>query len=452
MRSGESNVVLGFLAWLLTAALAIYVWEVSVTVEGYLSSNPFARLQPTVLLTLLATWLAGGAYFLHQVFRQEKAQGELSKPLRTTLVVGILLTMTAFAWVKPVTARDPCYYVAYGRQVVTLKVNPYKTLLQDCATDPVISQVAPMWFNTPCLYGPLSVGVFSLGNLLSPKEEIMAICSSIRLLYVPMLALLGLMLCRAWGWSRWPVTLTLAVICNPIFLHLALNSAHPEAWLLFWLLATCLAMTSERPVVAALCFSAACSTKIVPIVLIPVYLCWWFRKGMSNAAKFLLTYAAVHGSLYMALGGADYPGVLRSPDGWNPLSVTGGPVIRTFLAFSFSETASSRLALVGFFIFGGAFCLWLLKTRSLPNAYAVTSVTLALLYFFRTTCTAWYTLWFWPFLWLAYRKERHAAIALFTWTASVYVARELGWTLMIWTFTFTYSYNLWLLWKERKPA
>ena len=453
MRSGESNVWLGFLAWILTAILAIYVIDTAVTSQDYISANLALLTQPQVFMTLFGIWVAGTAYFLQQLAAAEAAK-KTNRKLLITLAVGVFLVATAMAWIKPMTARDPTYYVAFGRQVAELKVNPYKTWLRECTTDPIIAQVPQMWFNTPCLYGPLMVAEFTLGNLLSPSEDLLTICSTLRLLYIPMVALFGLMLYRAWGWSRWPLTLTFAVLCNPIYLHLAVNSAHPEAWLVFFLLATCLSMMYDRPILAALCFSAACSTKIVPIVLIPVYLCWWLRKGWPQMGKFLTVFTLVHGSIYWFLDGADYPGVLMSAEeGWNPLRVTGGPVIRTFLALSFPEKTASRLALLGFFIVGGAFCLWLLRTKKpLPNAYAVTSITLALLYFFRTTCTAWYTLWFWPFLWLAYRNERNTAISLATWTVSVYLARGMGWSPMIWLFTFAYSHNLWLLWKERSQS
>ena len=453
MHAGENKVWLGFLVWISTAILAIYLIDHAVADQDYISGNLALLTQTHVFMTLFGIWLGGTAYFLRGLVSSE-SDGKLRRNFLLALAFGATLVAIAMAWIKPMTARDPSYYVAYGRQVAELKVNPYKTLLKDCTADPIIAQVPQMWFNTPCLYGPLMVAEFSLGNLLSPKEDFLTICSTLRLLYIPMVISLGVLLYRAWGWSRWPAALTFAVVCNPIYLHLAVNSAHPESWLFFFLLSTCLSMMYDKPILAALCFSAACSTKIVPIVLVPVYLCWWLRKGVTQATKFIFTFATVHGTLYWCLGWADYPGVLRgAEDGWNPLRVTAGPVIRTFLALSFSEKTASRLALLGFFIVGGALCLWLLRTKkTLPNAFAVTSITLASLYFFRTTCTAWYTLWYWPFLWLAYRNERNTAISLVTWTLSVYVARGLGWSAMIWLFTFAYSYNLWLLWKERSSS
>lgn len=446
---GRNNFHLGLIAWLTTAALAIYALDVTVRKEDYLSNNLSFGHQTHNFIFLIGLWTVGGIALTLQVARWETTAKGSRRAAVGVLIAAVMLVAAVFAWIKPVTASDPRYYVAYGRQIV-LGINPYITLIRDCLYDPIIAHVTPMWINIPSLYGPLGLAPFALGNLLSPREEFFAICSTIRLLYLPAFALMGLLLYRAWDWSRWPLAFTVAVLANPIFLHIGLNSAHVEFPMMFWLLVVCFCMTTSRPALAALAFSAACSTKIVPIALIPVYLCWWFRKGLRQVATFLLIFVGVHGSFYLALNGADYPGVLAAPNGWNNLAVLGGPVIRTFLAMSFSEDDASRYALYGFFLFGGAFCLWLLRTKRVPNPYAVTSITLALLYFFRTTCTPWYTLWYWPFLWLAYRTERNVVISLATWTASLLVGRALGWTPMIWLFTFAYSHNLWLWWQERQ--
>ncbi len=445
----RDSVYLGLLSWLSTAALAIYALDLSMTREDYLSNNPAIGIPSGNIILLLALWVAGGAFLATQLARRESDPKSQNRTLFLTTLGVLAVVAIVFAWVKPIAASDPRYYVAYGRQVV-MGLNPYTDLLRDYLNDPIMGLVTPMWVNSPCLYGPLGLAPFVAANLISPRDDFFLICSIIRLLYVPMLMLMGWFLYKSWSWSRYPFTFTFAVLGNPIFLHMALNCAHVEIWMMFWLLAVCLSMASDRPLLAALALTAACCTKIVPIVLIPVYLCWWFRKGIRQTLVFFLTFAVIHGSIYWALNGADYPGVLRSPNGWNNLAVTGGPVIRTFLAFSFSENDASRYALYGFFLVGGAFCLSILRSKREFNPYAVTSITLALLYFFRTTCTSWYTLWFWPFLWLAYRKERNTAISIVTWTASVLIARGIGWTGMIWLFTFAYSHNLWLLWKERR--
>ncbi len=445
----RDGVYLGLLGWLCTAMLAIFLFETAVTRQDYLSNNLALGNTPQSLITLLGIWTAATVYLCLELSKYLRSKSQPEKAVWLPVAVVLTTVAAAFAYVKPIAASDPRYYVAFGRQIVALGVNPYTTLIRESLGDPIVSLVTPMWIDNPCQYGPLSLIPFALGNLLSPQTEFFAICSTIRLLYLPMFVLLGVLFYRAWGWSRYAFALCVAVMANPLFLQLGLNSAHPEIWVLFFLLIVCLVMNKEKPVLTALVFSAACSTKIVPIVLIPPFLCWWYRKSPRQAAIFFAVFAVVHGTIYTLLDGADYPAVIQNQDRWINIRVTSGPVVRAFLALSFPPAEASRLGLYAFFVAGGAFCWAILRRKKLIDPYTITAVTLAILFFFRTYCNYWYTLWFWPFLWLAYRKERNAAISIASWTVLMLLGHGLGWAPRVWLYTAVFAHNLWLLWKEQ---
>ena len=447
---GVEGVILGFVVWLFFGLLVCYVPDASVPDQAYTQS--FQRAQPVTVSGLVSLWVLATVFFLYQLATYETAHRVLPRSLWVALLSGVLGISCYFALVKPLTSGDVLYYVVYGRLITEYGVSPYEHLPIEYARDPFLASVTPRYMEIPAFYGPVPVAQYALANWVSPREDMLTVCSTLRLLSVPLCAAVGYLFFLFWKGARRPATLTFAVVANPVFLYMGVNSAHSEIWILLGLLLACLGLERDRPVMSAIGMVIACSTKIVSLAFLPVIAVLWYRKRPSGMALGVLVFLAVHGTMYGLLKGADYPLVLEASKGLAVMNmaIVGGPLVRFLLALSVPLKIAFGVGNVVFLFLLGWLCLWVFRGRCRLNPHGLTSLALAAMFFTRNYYQVWYIMWFWPSLWLAYRRERNVYIAVATWTLVMML--QLSWSWRIWAITAAYGHNVWLLWKEQEEG
>ena len=193
--------------------------------------------------------------------------------------------------------------------------------------------------------------------------------------------------------------LALVYAWNPLVILEVAHSGHIDALGALWIAISAWMLSTARPMRAAIAFVLAVATKLLPIVLVPLY---WKRIRIRDAAVAALVLAA----LYYPFRSA---GML--PLGAVPNVVAfirfNGPVFK-WLALTFDPQKAAAVALLA----GLGVAAWMRFRRSAddPAAWAwPMAVSLAA----APVIYPWYLLYFTPFLFT------RAALPLIVWTYSV---------------------------------
>ncbi|MGB2715919.1 MAG: hypothetical protein WBC51_17185 [Vicinamibacterales bacterium] len=191
-----------------------------------------------------------------------------------------------------------------------------------------------------------------------------------------------------WRWlvaldlSPW---LALIYAWNPLVILEVAHSGHIDALGALWICASAYFLTRQRTRLATLTLVFAIATKLLPIVLVPLY---WRRIRWTDGALAL----AVGTLIYLPFSDG-----FRPPLGAVPSVVAhvrfNGPVFRTIAAVAPPQVAAGFALLAGV-----AVAVWARKRlgRSTPAAWAwpmaVSLICAPVIY-------PWYLLYFTPFLW-----------------------------------------------------
>lgn len=407
--------------------VALLAPAVMITEQHLLQGQPFLGLSLSSLLGLQALWSVGYAIWVAELFQQE-TRGRLSPRVGGLLLLAVLPLSLLAAWMRPILSVDPCYYVAYGRQVVEYGLNPYAVNLWASAQDPVISQVGTMWFDNIAFYGPLALGLYSLANLLTPTVSLYALTTTLKLLFVPFYgALIGLV------WLRWRTgartwTMVAAVAANPVLLWYGLVDGHVDLVIVTFLALLGWSLQHDRPLLAALSLAAAASLKLVPIVVLPVVLGWWLHRSARHLAIFTAAFGGLYGGVYWAIGGGEYAGVVAFTHLWDNVYVAS--LVPRVLSLAGMENLEAIRQLSNGLFYLSVALLGLQTARGrFPDPFLPMGLALAALFFTRTYFQPWYTLWYWPLLWFASRRQEHALLSLALWTVTVLLVQLVPWHL-----------------------
>ena len=205
------------------------------------------------------------------------------------------------------------------------------------------------------------------------------------------------------GRSPW---LALVYAWNPLVILEVAHGGHIDALGALWITASAYFLARQRRALAAVAFVLAIATKLLPIVLAPLY---WKRIGWKDGILAALLLAAMY-SLFAAgtsvpLGALPNVVYLRF----------NGPVFRTLAAFGPSPLAAAVAVLLGLGVAAWA------RARLAPTDPAAWAWPMAASLASAPVIYPWYLLYFTPFLWSG------ATVPLLTWTLSalpVYVVWE----------------------------
>lgn len=201
----------------------------------------------------------------------------------TIALVGAVLVIGAMA--ERPDGTDIWIYQSYGRMVATHHANPYVSVPDDFADDPVMNRVLPMYRGDPSVYGPVLVAGSTLIASVSGESELAG-----RLLWQSACAIAVVAIAALLWRRRVHPSLILLVVSSPLVVYQFLNQAHNDVFIGLLVLVGCLAAEKGKVVGATLCFAAAALVKAPVGVAFVVYLVWlWARGGRRDASKALLT-------------------------------------------------------------------------------------------------------------------------------------------------------------------
>ena len=204
------------------------------------------------------------------------------------IIVVVLAGLFAGALAEYPDGSDLWPYQSYGRMIVEYHENPYIKVPADFPDDPVMERVLPMYRNVPSVYGPIMVlGSAVIARLTGESR------TAGRLLWQS--AGLGAVLASLWlmrrrGVDRGNLWLFAS---SPLVVYHLVNQAHNDVFVGLFLLIGCLVAERRRPVVAALCFSAAALVKLPAVIALVVFIVWLVgQREYRSAVKAVLASAA----------------------------------------------------------------------------------------------------------------------------------------------------------------
>lgn len=296
--------------------------------------------------------------------------------------------------VAPVNYDNDMIRYLWDGRVQTLGLNPYAVLPADEAMasthDELTRRMPSAGARTP--YPPAAQLFFRL--VVSIKDAAWAM--KFALVMCDLLTILVL-----WRWlastgrSQW---LTLAYAWNPLVVLEIAHSGHIDALGALWITAAAFWLSRRRTALATIAFVLAVTTKLLPIVLVP--LLWRrisFRDGLLGAGLFVLLYLPFASGVDVLFGIQNVVQHVRF----------NGPLFRFFSGLT-SPEAAARIAL-GLGLATAAWCRWRLADDD-PAAWAwPMAVAIAL----APVIYPWYLLFFTPFLLFP------STLPLAVWTSSV---------------------------------
>lgn len=348
-----------------------------------------APLGGPLFFTCAGVGVAAYAAILTQIWRSPGERRQL-------FIVAILF---ALAFRVPLAAgpvhfdNDMIRYLWDGR-VQTLGLNPYAVLPADEAMafthDDQTRNMPSARAGTP--YPPAAQLFFRL--VVSIKDAPWAM--KLALVLCDLLTILVL-----WRWlvttgrSQW---LVLAYAWNPLVVLEVAHSGHIDALGALWITAAAFWLSRKRTALATIAFVLAVTTKLLPIVLVP--LLWRrisFRDGLLGAGLFVLLYLPFASGVDVLFGIQNVVQHVRF----------NGPVFRFFAGLT-SPDVAARIAL-GLGLATAAWCRWKLADDD-PAAWAwPMAVAIAC----APVIYPWYLLYFTPFLLFP------STLPLAVWTSSV---------------------------------
>ncbi|OFW10818.1 MAG: hypothetical protein A3H96_04215 [Acidobacteria bacterium RIFCSPLOWO2_02_FULL_67_36] len=208
------------------------------------------------------------------------------------------------------------------------------------------------------------------------------------------------------GRNEW---LALAYAWNPLVVLEVAHSGHIDALGALWIVASAFWLTRRRTLLASLAFVLAVATKLLPIVLLPLF---WKRvrprDALVAAVVFALLYAPFREGSGVPLGAV--PNVVQHIR-------FNGPLFRAIAGLSSPSAAAAVAVVLGLLVAAWARWKW---PVSEPAAWAW---PMAIALAWAPVIYPWYLLYFTPFLFTA------AAAPLIAWTFSalpVYTVWELS--------------------------
>jgi alpha-1,6-mannosyltransferase len=375
----------------------------------FLASTTVLAMTQAPLGSALFFACASGAGIAYLVMLRRIWQEPDESPRMVTFALLLAVAFRAPLVLPRVGADSDMVRYLWDGRLQTLGYNPYTTV----PADPVLAaahtdQTRGMpSLRTPTPYPPAAQLFFRL---------VVSIHDSTRAIKIALVAcdLMIIVVLRRWlaltGRSEW---LTLAYAWNPLVVLEVAHSGHMDVLGALWIAASAYWLARRRTALASVAFVLAVATKLLPIVLVPLY---WKRVRTRDALAGSMLLAL----LYLAF---THGGTL--PFGAVPNVVAhirfNGPVFRTIVRMGNPQIAAIVAVALGLLAAVGA--RWRLEADD-PAAWAwPMAIALAC----APVIYPWYLLYLTPFLFAA------ATLPLTAWTFTVvatyvvwYIARQGG--------------------------
>ena len=370
-------------------------WWVGLAGAAYLASIAVLVLTRTPLGSPLFLWcaaVAAGSYAA-VMWRASAAPAVPGRVLLAALALALAFR-APLAVPRAGADSDMVRYVWDGR-VQRLGYNPYLVLPSDPALERTHTaetrQMPSARARTP--YPPAAQLFFRL---------VVSIRDSSRAMKLAHVACDLLTIAVLWRWlvvTGRPEWLVLAYAWNPLVVLEVAHSGHIDALGALWIAASAFWLARRRTALATVAFVLAVATKLLPIVLLPLY---WRRIRLRDAAL---------GALLFALLYLPFVSGTSLPFGAVPNVVAhirfNGPIFRWLAALGTPQSAALAAVAAGLCV--AAWARWKLDASN-PAAWAwPMAVALA----GAPVIYPWYLLYLTPFLFTA------ATLPLAAWTLTV---------------------------------
>ncbi|HIB66947.1 MAG TPA: hypothetical protein EYO33_17990 [Phycisphaerales bacterium] len=413
------------LLYVVVAVIGLTVPEYSYSdhdvIQG--SHQTVAFVQWTAVL--LSVWMVA-AYWWTETLHKAEERGPLTTDWKTHLAFGLIPIAVLAAWCRPLLSVDTFYYVAYGRQLAVLGLNPYEVNLFASANDPIISQIGKMWFHNIAFYGPIALSLYAVPSLIVSSPTLLGLAVTLKFLWLPFYGLLGRLLYRYWEGCPDRLSRTIAVLAGPNLIWYGLVDGHVDLLIVTGLVATALLMKANRPALCALTLSAAASIKIVGIICLPVCFFWWLKHSRVSALRFSLIFVVVYGGLYLVVGGGEYLAVVEFTKLWDNL--VAASLVPKLVGLVTSDLGLViKISNLTFYLGIALLCGLTWTGRFEQNPALVMGWAMGLLFLTRTYFQPWYTLWFWALLWIAAPTRKDFKVQYGLWSVTVIAAWLIPW-------------------------
>ena len=174
--------------------------------------------------------------------------------------------------VPPLFSRDIYSYAAQGL-MVSHGINPYHYGPSVLGAGPYVSNVDPLWLNTPAPYGPLFLGIAGFLAKVSFHNEL------VNLVLLRLLEFIGIILvavCVPWlarHYHKDPAQAFVLAVLNPLVLLHLLGGAHNDAIMVGLLIAGFTLAKRQHPIWGIVVCTMAAAIK-APAALGVVYIGW----------------------------------------------------------------------------------------------------------------------------------------------------------------------------------
>lgn len=427
--------VLAALALLLVAGLRHHLfWGESLGLLPWLNAFETACLVGFALLAGLGWW-------------RGMAVAERDGPSLRAVACCCLPVLLLAIVVPPFLTTDPVDYVVRGRVLAIHGGNPYVQVATDFPGDPFLAFGDRAWKSFPLPYGPvvadLQAAIAWLAHCLPlpPRGELIAALLLFKAVFAA--ALLGAALLFARVAERLragsgPRT-CLAVAWNPLLLCECVANAHNESLVLLCLAAATAALAGGRLASATLALGVGALTKVVPVLLLPLWGIHALRTGRVRAFGLGLVgigvlaagFALQFGDLDGAVAVLARQGELRGASVWWAVHELAGGDLGLLVTIGRAAVVASLLV--------RAVLVW---RRPVPaTVVAAAATTLALLAVFGGALFGpWYHTWWLPFALLLERGllfrcacavSLLAPLAFGVWTATRRLDGPLQWNVVL---------------------
>ncbi len=323
-------------------------------------------------------------------------------------VVGLVMVGAFFAVLSiPLGTGDIYYYIAYGRKLGILGLDPYLPL-NEALFDPLIQQAGDYWMHIPANYGPSAILLFAALNFMAVPEmsSLLLVFKLFWLLVFFAFMAISYRLFQSKG--EYPATRWLLLCANPVTWRLLLSDTHMEM-LIITVAALCLmAAYRQAWLTLGLLLGVISSIKLIMLVLVPFFVWYALRKreedswrpGILRALKVGGLFLAYILPLYVYFKGADILPLIEFSAKYNAMPQIIPDAINHLLQFplmvqffhndyAYVKLLSNLTLLIGLIALFGHFALSR-RPQSLPMAMAS---AMLLLLFTLTWCHPWYILW-----------------------------------------------------------
>lgn len=380
----------------LCAWIGIVLFSTSFFQNGYATSSFSVWI---LSFSLLIAWIG---FILSFPLCQKNSKKVLILIIGVGLLIRLLLCFS-----QPIQEDDFFRYIWDG-QVVLSGQNPYTYSPEqldlehlerpyDVETIKIKSQINYPFIKT--IYPPVAELFFAVSQWVSPWK-IWGLRFGFLLFDLGCLALI-LVFLKRWGY---PLGLSLIYFWNPLIIHQTFNTLHYDIVCAFFILLFFYCLQSDKIWGAGLACLVAVLTKITPIILVPIFSVYLYKKG--RVKTMLLYWFIFIGALGLIFapgmwGYGIFSGLTTFSTQWQ-MNSSVFIVLRSVFQFCLPSLSLIVQGLIVKGILGLVFCIlafkWMIPMRSLEDVIDVFLKLFVMLFLFSPCGNPWYLVWFMPLL------------------------------------------------------